>query len=90
MEEAYALARSKGVGLSEDLVDALMKELDTYPLTAKSSQLQDLEAGRRLELEDLNGAAVRLGQELGIPTPVNSAVYAALKPYSNGPPDLPE
>ena len=52
----------------------------------RSSQLQDLEAGRRLELEFLNGTAVRLGRELDVPTPLNFAIYAALKPHVDGPP----
>ena len=49
----------------------------------------DLVAGRRLELESLNGAAIRLGGEMGIPTPMNFAIYAALKPYVNGAPEMP-
>jgi 2-dehydropantoate 2-reductase len=48
--------------------------------------LNDVLAGRRLELEALNGTVVRLGQQLGIPTPLNFTVYAALKPYVEGPP----
>jgi len=54
--------------------------------SARSSMLNDILAGHRLELEALNGAVVRLGQQLGIPTPLNFAVYAALKPYVDGPP----
>jgi len=50
----------------------------------------DLAVGKRLELESLNGTVVRLGQEHGIPTPLNFAVYAALKPYANGAPVLPD
>ena len=49
----------------------------------------DLNAGRRLELESLNGTVVRLGCEHGVPTPCNFAIYAALKPYANGAPELP-
>ncbi len=41
---------------------------------------------KRLELEALHGHAVRLGARLGAPTPMCFAVYAALKPYLNGPP----
>ena len=48
--------------------------------------LQDLRAGRRLELEALNGTVVRLGREMSVPTPFNFAVYAVLKPYADGPP----
>jgi 2-dehydropantoate 2-reductase len=35
-------------------------------------------------LDVLNGAVVRLGREHGIPTPINFAIYAVLKPYING------
>ena len=56
--------------------------------SARSSTLMDLEAGRRLELESLAGTAVRLGKELGVPTPLNEVVYAALKPYVNGHPSF--
>ena len=44
----------------------------------------DLLAGRRLEIEALNGTMVRLGQEHGMSLPFNYAIYAALKPYTNG------
>jgi 2-dehydropantoate 2-reductase len=44
----------------------------------------DILAGRRLEIEALNGAVVRLGRQAGVPTPLNFAVYAALKPYADG------
>ncbi len=46
----------------------------------------DVIAGRRLELEAINGMVVRLGQEHGVPTPVNFVIYAALKPYVDGAP----
>jgi 2-dehydropantoate 2-reductase len=45
----------------------------------KTSMLQDLEAGRALELEALVGAVVELGQITQTPTPVISAIYAATK-----------
>ena len=63
-----------------------MALLDQVAPTAQSSMLVDLLHGRRLELESLNGAIVRLGRELGVPTPLNFAVYAALKPYVDGAP----
>jgi 2-dehydropantoate 2-reductase len=46
--------------------------------------LIDLERGRRLEVEALNGALSRLGREAGVPTPVNDFIYASLKPHANG------
>jgi 2-dehydropantoate 2-reductase len=42
----------------------------------KSSMLQDLERGRRLELPWLSGALVRLGRELGVPTPTHAFITA--------------
>jgi 2-dehydropantoate 2-reductase len=65
-----------------------MALVDQVPPTAKGSMLVDLEHGRRLELESLNGTVVRLGRELGVPTPLNFAVCAALKPYVDGVPPL--
>jgi 2-dehydropantoate 2-reductase len=45
----------------------------------KTSMLQDLEAGRPLELEAIVGAVVELGERLGVPTPATRTVYAAAK-----------
>lgn len=55
----------------------------------RGSLYHDLAGGRRLELESLNGEVVRRGGEHGIETPLNFAVYAALRPYVDGPPVLP-
>ncbi|HEV2986708.1 MAG TPA: 2-dehydropantoate 2-reductase [Vicinamibacterales bacterium] len=45
----------------------------------KTSMLQDLEAGRPMELEAVVGAVVELGQKLGVPMPATQAVYACVK-----------
>ena len=86
MEEAWAVARAGGVCLPPDVVERQWQKVLRLPAAAHGSMLQDLKAGRRLELESLNGAVVRRGRELGVPTPLNFAVYAALKPYANGTP----
>jgi 2-dehydropantoate 2-reductase len=41
--------------------------------------LQDLEAGRPMELEAMVGAVVELGERLGVPMPSTRAVYACAK-----------
>ena len=82
MEEAAEIAKASGVALDPDLVDRYMASFNSSDI--RPSMLKDLEAGRRLELEDWAGTAVRLGRELSIPTPVNSAVYGLLKPYIGG------
>jgi 2-dehydropantoate 2-reductase len=45
----------------------------------KTSMLQDLEAGRPLELEAVVGAVVELGERLRIPMPHTGTVYACAK-----------
>ena len=44
-----------------------------------SSMLQDIRAGRRTEIESINGAVARLGKELGIATPVNNWLTAMVQ-----------
>jgi 2-dehydropantoate 2-reductase len=79
MEEVKALARSSGVALPDGLVARLMDAIDRYPPETKASMLQDLERGKPLELEAMHGTAVRLGESLGVPTPMSRFIYAALK-----------
>ena len=87
IREAEAVARALGIGLPSDALDVLAERIQGLPYGARSSMLQDLVAGRRLELDGLNGAIVRLGRELGVPTPLNFAIYAALEAYRQGPPE---
>lgn len=82
--EAELVGRAAGVPFRPDIVNQVMDALDANAPNSKSSQLVDLENGRRLELDGLSGAIVRLGRELGVPTPVHATVYAALKPYRDG------
>jgi 2-dehydropantoate 2-reductase len=45
----------------------------------RSSMLQDVDRGRRTEIDALNGAVVGLGEKLGVETPVNRALTALVK-----------
>ena len=40
---------------------------------------RDYERRRRVELEELTGAVVRLGRRLGVPTPIYDVLYAVLR-----------
>jgi len=85
MEEIAALAAARGVALPADAVEGAMTFVsETAAPTMTSSLAQDLVAGKRLELEALNGAASRLGRELGVATPVNDFIYAALVLHAEG------
>ena len=86
MQEVEAVARACGANLPEDCVDQSMDFFSSVESSVRGSMYYDLAAGRRLELDLLNGTVVRLGGEHGIPTPINFAIFAALKPYSDGAP----
>ena len=55
----------------------------------RGSMYHDLVHGGCLELEAPNGEVVRRGRQQGIQTPLNFAIYAALKPYIDGAPSSP-
>jgi 2-dehydropantoate 2-reductase len=84
MEEVEAVARTSGAVLPEGCVDQSMNFFGSLAPSMRGLMYYDLAAGRRLELEVLNGTVVRLGNAHSIPTPFNFSIYAALKPYLNG------
>lgn len=86
MREVAAVARAKGVKLDPDVVEKTLALADTFPPDMKTSMYTDLMRGGRLELEHLSGYVAREGDRLGVPTPINRAIYAALKPWRYGPP----
>ena len=86
LEELAAVAKAAHIDLPPDTLDNIMAAADKLAPAATSSMHHDLVQGRRIELEALHGHAVRLGEELGIPTPVLFSVYAALRPYRDGTP----
>ena len=45
----------------------------------RSSTAQDMARGKRTEIDSLNGHVARLGEETGVPTPVNHTLYTLVK-----------
>jgi 2-dehydropantoate 2-reductase len=87
MAEVLSLAHASGVDLPETAADDAIDRILAMPaLPERGSMAYDLLAGRRLELDTLNGTVVRLGEASGIATPMNRAIHAALKPFVDGPP----
>ena len=84
IDESHAVGRARGIPLAANLTDKQLAFMAGFAPGAYGSMVTDLFAGRPLELEALNGAVVRLGREVGVPTPHNLAIYAALRPYVNG------
>ena len=80
-----AVGCAQGIDLPDDTVEKLMAFTQKMPPTMKASQAIDLENGRRLEARWLTGTVCDMGRQHGIPTPVNDALYAVIKPYTMGP-----
>ena len=87
MREVAAVATAHGIKLGEEAIAANMSLAQSFPPQNKTSMFQDLEAGRRLEINYLSGAVVRLGREKGIDTPIHRTAWVAIKPWIDGPPE---
>jgi 2-dehydropantoate 2-reductase len=83
--EIAAIAAAEGVTISANRFDTLREYMQNLPPTTRSSLLIDLEQGKRIEVEALQGAAVRRAQKHGLPVPIVSTLYALLKPWEQGP-----
>ena len=81
MREVEAVGRKRGIALDEDVVERTLQFMDTEAQSLKASMHTDLENGRPLELEALNGTVVRMGERLGVPTPANGVIYGLLKAH---------
>lgn len=84
--EVAAIAAAEGVTISADRFDTLAVYMDGIPPTTRSSLLIDLEAGKRIEVEALHGAALRRAARHGIATPVLATLYAVLTAWDAGVP----
>ena len=82
--EIEAVARAEGVPVAADVVDRIIPYVDAIPGTMRSSLLMDLQAGKRIEVEALQGTVVRRGAALGVPTPIIATLYSVLKLHAAG------
>jgi 2-dehydropantoate 2-reductase len=79
VEEAMMVAEALGIDLGPgDHVEHVYNVARATAMN-RSSMLQDVERGRRTEIDALNGAVVRLGKTLGVDTPVNEDLAAAVR-----------
>ncbi|SFN07610.1 ketopantoate reductase family protein [Thermodesulforhabdus norvegica] len=79
MREVEEVARKRDISLPDDIVDRSMQLAESYDPRFRPSMLRDLEWRRPIEIEALNGLVVKMGKEVGVETPLNFAIYAALK-----------
>ena len=84
VRETAAVGRKVCADLPENAAEKALAMLKGMPGHMHASMLDDLNRGKRLELNDLSGEVVRLGCEHGIATPTHEMAWRALHPYVNG------
>jgi 2-dehydropantoate 2-reductase len=80
VDEGRAVATAQRIELDadpEELIDHAARPEVAYD--HKASMLQDVEARRATEIDYLNGGIVRFGDEHGVPTPLNRAIWTLVK-----------
>ena len=77
--EAFAVARAKGIAI--DIADpvAYVRAFGEKIPGARPSMLLDHMAGKRCEIDVINGAVPRVGAEVGVPAPVNTTLVALIR-----------
>lgn len=79
MREVIAIANKKGISLGEQDMVEQGERLKKINKDGRPSTLQDIEAGRKTEVDMFAGTVMRLGKEVGVATPVNEFMYHAIK-----------
>jgi 2-dehydropantoate 2-reductase len=78
MREAIAVANAEGIDLNKGDLQGWYDFLNTLSPAGKTSMLQDVEAGRKTEVEIFGGKVVDLGKKHAIATPVNRTIVNAI------------
>lgn len=83
-QECIEVAKMEGIDLSD--CDAIKKTKNVTRLTSenKSSMLQDIERGRKTEIDSINGRIVKIGNNHGVGTPINSTLVSLIKGIEEG------
>jgi len=77
--EGYAVAKAKGVKLGFDDPVAYVRDFGSKIPNARPSVLLDLMAGRKSEIDVINGSIPRVGKQVGVAAPVNETITALVK-----------
>lgn len=79
MSEVLAVANRLGIDLNQTDMDRQEETLKNLPYYNRPSTLQDLENGRKTEIEMFAGKMVEMGEKLGISTPINKMFFHGIK-----------
>jgi 2-dehydropantoate 2-reductase len=80
MGEIYNVGQAHNIALPIDIIEKTMDFVDSLPPAGTASMQRDIRSGRPSELEAQNGAVVRMGQQVGVETPINTFIYNSLLP----------
>lgn len=78
-KEVIPLAEREGIFLSNECIAEYINIIKALTPTGKTSMLQDLEAGRKTEVESFALVVINLGKKYGIPTPLNEMLYRIIR-----------
>ncbi|CCY23683.1 2-dehydropantoate 2-reductase [Brachyspira sp. CAG:484] len=74
MKEVQAVAKAEGVNNTESMIDETLRHLQLMIPDGKTSMLQDVEAGRKTEVDMFAGTMIQFGKKHSIPTPYNCMI----------------
>ncbi len=84
LDEGVAIAAGAGHAMADGMAEKMLDRIASMPPSFRSSMAEDLEHGRRLELQWLSGRMHGLGLLHGVPTPAHTAVYRGLLLHADG------
>ena len=77
--EVIPLAEKEGVNLSESDIEEYIRIIKGLSPSGKTSMMQDIEAGRKTEVESFALEVINLGKKHNIPTPLNEMLYLMIR-----------
>jgi len=84
MAEVCALAQAKGISLPTNVIEESIDKANKVPRETKSSYQRDVESGKRSNEGDLyGGTIIRMGEALGVSTPVTRSIYSEIQRRSS-------
>jgi len=81
LNEMQKLAKANQVPIPDNFAETTVHRMQLMPKGATSSMHQDLSKGLPLEVESLQGGALRLASRLGVEIPTIQILYGLIKPY---------
>lgn len=81
MKEVQTIAHAEGVQNTETMIDDALEALKMMCPEGKTSMLQDVEAGRKTEVDMFAGVMIELGKKYNIPTPYNKVLKELIEIY---------